>query len=365
MASPQDYLGAPVEEVDTPALLVDLDIIEGNLRRMASFLESGQAVLRPHVKTHKCPELALRQIEYGARGITCAKLGEAEVMVQGGVADILIANQVVGKTKIGRLMELAGRVNLTVAVDSAENALDLSSAAQQRGVEVGVLVEVDVGMHRCGVAPGQEAVRLCHAVAGLKGLRFVGLMGYEGHAVFLPDRQQREEECRKAMGLLVDAVLAVEASGLEVKVVSAGGTGTYDVTGRYPRVTEIQAGSYVLMDATYRRIVPEFECALTLLTTVISRPTETRVIVDVGRKGISDDFGLPVPADRQDLAMVSLSEEHGKLEASGRTDLRVGDKIELLPSHCCTTINLHDVFYCHRQGRVEAVWSIAGRGKLQ
>ncbi len=365
MVWPQDRLGAPIGEIDTPALLIDLDIMESNLRRMATFLESCQAVLRPHAKTHKCAELALEQIKYGARGITCAKLGEAEALVAGGITDILIANQIVGPTKIGRLMRLAGRAKLSVAVDCADNARNLSAAARESGVSVGLLVEVDVGMHRCGVAPGDEAVRLCHRVADLPGLRFEGLMGYEGHTVFIPDREMREQLCRQAMNLLVDTVQAVEASGLPVGVVGAGGTGTYDITARYPRVTEIQAGSYVLMDTTYRRILEDFDCALTVLTTVISRPAGDRVIVDVGRKGISDDFGLATPKGRAELTFVSLSEEHGKLEVNGSTGLRVGDKFELLPSHCCTTINLHDWFFCHRKGIVESVWSIAGRGRFQ
>jgi D-serine deaminase-like pyridoxal phosphate-dependent protein len=363
--APLHFLGAPLKEIDTPALLIDLDLMERNLRTLADFMAAGTSTLRPHAKTHKCPEVARLQLAHGARGITCAKLGEAEALVEGGINDILIANQIVGSIKIKRLMDLAQRADISVAVDSIDNAQAISEAAAARGLRVGVMVETNIGQNRCGLATTEDVLRLSQQVAELPGLRFLGLMGYEGHTVLLPNRAERESQCRKAMGLLMENVQAVEEAGIPVNVVSAGGTGTYNITARYPGITELQAGSYVFSDARYRQVMPDFECALTLLATVISRPAHSRVIVDAGRKAISDDFGLPLSKDHPELIMAGLSEEHGALEARHGSALKVGDKIELLPSHGCTTVNLHDWFYCHRNGRIEAIWRIAGRGKFQ
>ncbi len=357
-------VGLRVEDLDTPALLVDLEALERNIRRMADFFASVPANLRPHVKTHKTPAIAHKQIAAGAQGITCAKLGEAEVMAAAGIDDILIANQVVGPAKIARLMGLARQISVTVAVDNPQNVADLSAAATAAGATVGVLVEVNVGMNRCGVAPGEAAVALAQQVARSPGLRFRGVMGYEGHCVAIPDRREREEKARAAMALLIATKEMIEAAGLPVEVVSGGGTGTFDITGRYPGVTEVQAGSYVTMDTSYRRLDLGFECALTVLTTVISRPQPGLAIVDAGMKAITPEFGMPEPKGLPGARVVRLSEEHGKIELADG-GLSVGDKLELIPSHGCTTFNLHDRLYAVRAGRVEAVWPIAGRGQFR
>ena len=354
-------------ELDTPALLLDLDAFEANIRLMAQFFADRPTSLRPHAKTHKCPEIACRQIKAGAIGITCAKVGEAEVMVEAGISDILIANQVVGEIKIGRLTDLAGRSRMMVAVDDAANVRQLSAACQAKGVTLRVLVEVDVGMHRCGVEPGGAALRLAQEVAECSGLHLAGLMGYEGHLVQIRDPQERESKVLEALAPLQETRDLLERHGLPVEIVSGGGTGTYDVSGSHPPMTEIEAGSYVFMDSTYSQTRPEFEQALYVLSTIVSRPTPERLVTDAGRKTISNDFGNPVPIGVPGASMKGLSEEHGvlTLDDPGSVNLRPGDKMRFVPSHCCTTTNLHDRLYVIRNDVLVDVWPITARGRAQ
>jgi len=361
-------LGASKEEIDTPALLIDLPIMEANLRRMADFFSHKEAKLRPHTKTHKCPIIAQQQRDLGAIGITCAKLGEAQVMAGAGIRDILIANEIVGSAKISRLMDLAQRVNLMVAADDAENVRTLSSAASAKGVKIRVLVEVDIGMGRCGVQPGQAALTLAQEIDRCPGLTFAGLMGYEGHLVFVPSLEERTQRCREAMELLLQTRERMERSGLPVEILSGGGTGTYAITGQIPGISEVQAGSYLFMDTRYRGIegLEGFGCALTVLATVISRPHPQRAIIDAGMKAMTHEFGMPAPKDLPGAKLISLAEEHGIISLDGADrDLRVGDKIELIVSHGCTTVNLHDHYFAMRNGSLEAIWPIAARGALQ
>ena len=365
MDSYQNILGSPREAIDTPSLVIDLDALDRNIKRMADFFAAVPANLRPHSKTHKTPIIAKKQIEAGARGITCAKVGEAEVMVQGGIDDILIANEVVGATKIARLVGLARHAKMTVAVDDARNVADLSEAARAAGAILGVLVEVNVGMDRCGVEPGEPALALARRVLESPGLQLRGLMGYEGHTVTIPDRAQREAAARAAMKLLVDTRDLLVSRDVPVEVVSSGGTGTYDITGRYPGVTEVEAGSYATMDGDYARLGLPFENALTLLATVISRPSSDRAILDFGLKSATPDHGVPQPKDRSLGEITRLSEEHARLDLKPGANPRPGDKIEVIPGHGCTTINLHDRFYGVRDGRVETVWEIAARGRFR
>jgi len=357
---------APIPQLDTPALLVHLDAMERNLRRMADYFASRPCKLRPHAKTHKCTEVGRRQVELGAIGITCAKLGEAEAMAGGGINDILIANEVVGPSKLRRLAALAARCKLTVAIDDLDNARAIARAAQQAGTEVGTLVEVDVGMARCGIPPDRDrVVRYARELSGTPGLRFRGLMGYEGHAVLIDDPEERRAKAETAVRLLLECLEWVRKAGLDVEIVSGGGTGTYDITSHFEGVTEIQAGSYVFMDARYRQVRPEFENALFLAATVVSRPASERVILDAGMKSITHEFGLPTVIGLPGVELVSLSEEHAKcVVKSGSCDLRPGDQVWLLPTHCCTTVNLHERYWCVRGGRLVATWPIEARGKF-
>jgi len=359
-------LGCKKGQIDTPALLIDLDAMEFNLRAMAEFFEESTARLRPHFKTHKTPVIAHQQLEAGAIGITCAKLSEAEVLVASGVKDILIANQIVGSIKISRLADLAHHTRLIVAVDQEDNIRQLSASMQEAGSAIRVLVEVDVGLGRCGVHTNEEALHLAGIVSTSPGLEFSGLLGYEGQAVFIVDRAERVEAVEKAMGKLVEAANWIRKADLPCEIVSAGGTGTYDITGRFPGVTEVEAGSYVLMDTRYRQLDLPFRCALTLLATVISVPMPGRAVIDAGKKALSVEHGLPEVVGFEGIRLVNLHEEHGLIEVEPqRTELVPGQKIELLPSHVCTTVNLHDQFYALREGRLEAMWPIEGRGKLQ
>jgi len=250
--------------------------MERNISTMQDFFAERPVRLRPHFKSPKAPAIARRLLDAGAVGLTCAKVGEAEVLVEHGLHDILIATQVVGPHKISRLVRLAKQADVTVAVDDPENVVALSSAAAAAGVTLHVLVEVDVGMHRCGVRCAEMATHLVRLASNSRGLCFRGLMGYEGHAVMIPDRATRALAAEAAMSVLAQTASAVRQAGFAVDVVSAGGTGTYDITGTYAGVTEIQAGSYVLMDGRYRQVDVPFVCALSLLTTVVSVPDAHR-----------------------------------------------------------------------------------------
>jgi D-serine deaminase-like pyridoxal phosphate-dependent protein len=360
-------IGCAKDVIDTPALLIDLPVMERNIARMAAFFADKPAKLRPHIKTHKCPIIAQKQLAAGnAVGITCAKLGEAEVMVEGGIKNVLIANQIVGGQKIARLAALARHAEITVAVDDPQNVADLAAAALTAGSTIGVLVEVNVGLNRCGVEPGEPALALARVVAESKGLRFLGLQGYEGHVVMNPNAVERREKALAAMAKMVETRRLIERSGLPVQITSGVGTGTYNFSGAVPGIDEVQAGSYVFMDTRYRSVGIDFECALTVLATVISRPTSTIAVTDAGSKVLSFEFAMPEVRGISGATLKQLSEEHGTVVFDAPNhDLKIGDKIEFIPSHGCTTINLHDRYFALRDGHLEAVWPVAARGKSQ
>lgn len=365
MDSADIQAGASRSDIDTPALLLDLDTVEQNLERMAAFIAGRGVALRPHVKLHRAtPQLVQKQLEAGAAGFTCAKLSEAEVLVAAGIADILIANQVVGRRKIERLVKLAGQSSIKVAVDSQENVEELSQAAQAGGVTIGVLVEVNIGHNRCGVAPFEPALELARFVSRKPGLDFMGLMGYDGHCTSKVAEAERETLSRKANTLLADTASYVRNAGLGVEIVSGAGTFTYRFASEIKGLTEIQAGTYLLMDTAFQEHgVREFNCALTVLTTVISRPGYAGAgglaIVDTGRKSISPALGLPEVKSPGEAKVFSLSDEHGRviLEHEAET-VRVGDKLELWVRDANGTINQFDRFYAMRGETVEDIWKI-------
>jgi len=353
-------------EIDTPALLLDGKALKVNIRRMAEHFATRHCKLRPHFKSHKCTTIARLQMEAGAVGITCAKLGEAEVLADAGIRNILIANQIVGPLKIQRLIDLCRRADVMVAVDSVENVKMLSAGAAAAGVTIGVLVEVDVGMGRCGVAAGQPAVDLARVVTASPGLRFDGLQGYEGHCVDLRDKNERANKTLQSLKLLVDTRRQIERAGIPVKIVSGGGTGTLDLTGHQEGIDELQAGSYAAMDWWYSDIRPEFQQAMSILVTVISRPKPGIIVIDVGRKGVGAEWGPPRIKSLPGAEVVSYSsEEHMKIAVPEASTIQIGDRIEIIPSHGCTTSNLYPEFVVHEDGRVIARWPIEGRGKLQ
>jgi len=358
--------GTPKSQIPTPTLLIDQEVLEANITLMAQFFKNNTAKLRPHFKTHKSPLLAKKQIEAGAIGMTCAKLGEAEVLVEAGIESILIANEIIDPVKIERVVQLALKSQLIVAVDQADNLRMLSQAAQKTGSVINVVVEVDVGMKRCGVQPGEAALSLARLASQLPGLHFSGVLGYEGQAVLIPDREKRTRAASQAMQMLVETADLIRQAGLTVEIVSAGGTGTYDLTGIFPGITEVEAGSYPFMDTKYLQLGLPFRCALTLLATVISVPSPCRAIIDAGMKVLTTDNGLPEVIAPTGVTLSALHEEHGILEVDPAwIQLQVGERVELIPSHICTTVNLHDRYYALRNGMLEAIWPITGRGKSQ
>jgi D-serine deaminase-like pyridoxal phosphate-dependent protein len=353
-----------LQEIPTPALIVDVNAMERNIRRMAEFFARGNCKLRPHFKAHKTPAIARRQLAAGScTGLTCATVGEAEVVVAEQLTgDILIANQVVGPGKAARVAKLAGRVDLKVAVDSEAGLEDLSQAARAEGTEVGVLVDVNVGLPRCGIGPGHPALDLAKQVDAAGGVRMHGLMGYEGHVVGIEDRGEREARAAKAMGRLLGTAKMVRAAGLPCEIVSAGGTGTYDITGRMDGITEIQAGSYVLMDTAYAKLDIPFEQAFSVLGTVLSRPRPELCAADNGHKACSMDHGNPTVKGIEGASVLFLSDEHASITLPAESKVAVGDCIELWPSHIDPTINLHAVLYAVDGDDVVEVWPVTARG---
>ena len=359
-------IGRPVSHIPTPALVVDVTSLERNLRLMSDFFVRRPAKLRPHFKSHKCVTIAKRQLDAGhAVGITCAKLSEAEVLAAGGVPNILIANQIVGRDKAERAAELARICRLTVAVDDESQVRDLSAALSKMRARAGVLVEVDIGMGRCGVPPGARALQMARTAAAAPGIEFLGIQAYEGHCITVLDPDDRRRQARASMTKAVDTRRFMEASGLPVQTLSGGGTGTYDMTGVMDGVDEVQAGSYALMDHYYAERRPEFAVALSVITTVVSSNGSDHAVLDIGVKGVGAEFGAPVLADRPGDEIPSFeSEEHASVKVNGGP-LNVGDRVRLIPSHGCTTCNLHRLLYAVRDGIVEDVWAIEGSGCLE
>jgi D-serine deaminase-like pyridoxal phosphate-dependent protein len=354
-------IGRSRNDLVTPALIMDLDVVRANIRYMMQRLSTMKAKLRPHVKCQKSPELARLQIEAGAIGVCTATVWEAIVMSRSGVQDVLIATQVGGREKIAALAKAARERRLTVAVDDAQNAEDLSNAVQARGSKLDVLIEIDVGMGRGGVRSAEEAVALAQHLAKLPGLRLRGVQGYEGHCMLEPDREVRIEKAFAAMDYLETVIDRLAAAGFACEVVSAGGTGTYDITGNHPPVTEIQAGSYVFMDNFHGNLVPGFSRALTVLGTVIIQHGNT-IVLDCGRKSVGIDFVLPTMIDYPFYQARYFAEEHALFDVDGRCHLKLGDTTELTPGYGPTTVNLYDAYHVVERDVVVDIWPIIPRG---
>jgi D-serine deaminase-like pyridoxal phosphate-dependent protein len=352
------------KDLETPALLLDLDLMDKNIRKMSEYFSARKAKLRPHVKNHKTPIIALKEIEAGAVGVAVAKLEEAEVMAWSGVDNILIMNQIVTEEKIERLLSLTKHAEVMVAVDNEDNVAKLSSMADARDLNLGVVMEVDIGHHRAGVQPGSQSVALAKKIVSTGNLEFRGLGGYQGHVSLVIDPKERQIEDEKACEKMIKAKDAIEGSGIPVDIVSAGGTGTYNFTGNYPGITEVQAGSYVTMDVGYVDCGIDFDLALSVLTTVSSTPAEDRAILDAGLKSITTNQGLPRVKGMEGIEITKLSAEHTHLKLSpNHSSLKLGDKVEVYASDTDTTVNMHDRFYGIRDGEVEVVWPILARGK--
>jgi D-serine deaminase-like pyridoxal phosphate-dependent protein len=349
-------------DIPTPALIVDLPAMDRNIRVMSGYFADGACKLRPHFKAHKTPEIARRQIAAGScNGLTCATVGEAEVAATVS-NDILIANEIVDREKCRRAAALARRATVTVAVDSAAGLEALSRAATEAGVTIGVLVDLDVGQNRCGVAPGDEAVALGIQSRGMPGLKLRGVMGYEGHAVGIHERAEREAAVRRSMNQLSSTAKLFAEAGLPTDLVSGGGTGSYDISSQVERINEIQAGSYALMDSDYGSLGMPFEQALFVLGTVISRPVPGRCVIDAGHKACTKDHGNPSVKGMKEATVRALNDEHAIIEIPASSAVRIGDRLALVPSHIDPTMNLHDVVYAVDGDQVAGVWPIAARG---
>jgi len=362
-------IGMPLAEVDTPCLLLELDAFERNIRRLTESLQGRRIALRPHAKSHKCPQIAQRQIAAGAVGVCCQKVTEAEALVAGGVQDVLIANEVVGRPKLVRLAALARQAKVAVCVDDAGNVRDMERAAAEFGVTLDVLVEINVGANRCGVEPGEPALALAREIVACPHLRFAGLQAYHGPAQHVRDVAERRAAIASAVEKARATRELLERHGIPCPKITGAGTGTYLFEATSAVYDELQPGSYVFMDGDYARNdwtesgIPQFEHSLFVWTTVMSRPSPQRVVVDAGLKASSIDSGMPRVADVLGARYVKASDEHGVIELDQGT-LQLGDKVKLIPGHCDPTVNLYDHYVCIRNGRVEALWPITARGAL-
>ena len=359
--------GMPVDAIETPALVVDLDAYERNLDRMAAILAGKPMRLRPHAKTHKSPEIALDQIARGAVGACSQKISEAEILVAGGIQDILISNEVVGAAKIARVAALAARARIGICVDDADNARELGAAAIAAGSRIDVLVEIEVGGGRCGVAPGAEAVALAHLVAATPGLRFRGLQAYHGAAQHIRDHAGRRDAIRRAADLTRTTIAALKVAGLDCPIVAGGGTGSLMIDLELGVLNELQAGSYIFMDADYGAagttdLAPGFGNSLFVLATVMSAPRPGIAIVDAGLKAMTFESGPPRIEKPAGIRYAGPSDEHGSLELAPGLSLKRGDRLWLIPGHCDPTVNLYDWYVGVRGPVVERVWPVAARG---
>ena len=352
-------IGRQRHALTTPALILDLDILRRNIATMAAWNQE-HAKIRPHAKIHKCVEIARLQVAAGAVGITTATAWEAIVMAHAGLDNILIANEVMGEEKLTRLAEAARETTILVAVDSVAGGEALSRTAVAEGAKFGVLVELDVGLRRGGLRTYEDACVVAAAVSSLPGLVFRGVMGYEGHVVEEPDRAVRARRAAEAIDVLIGGVEVLERAGFAIEIVSAGGTNTYDMTGANPRVTELQAGSYVFMDATYGPLTPVFQPALSMLGTVISRNGQT-ALLDIGTKVMAMDLGPPALVDPC-ATLRAMHEEHTLLNVVDGARLQVGEIVEMVVGYCGGTVNLNDVYYVVENDRVVDVWPIQARG---
>lgn len=366
---PSARIGQRLDEVDTPALILELDAFERNLRTLAD-LARGRVRVRAHAKASKSAEVSRRQMALGAIGVCCQKVAEAEAMVDGGIADVLVSNEVVGAAKLERLARLALRAKIGVCVDDAGNVKDLDAAAKAAGSMLDVFVELEVGMGRCGVAPGEPALALARVVAACANLRFAGLQAYNGRAQHVRSNTDRRALIDKAAAAVRMTRELLVNNGIACPIVTGAGSGSFMFEVESGAWDEIQPGSYAFMDADYAKNewaapLPRFEHALFVLATVMSRAKPARAIVDAGLKASSVDSGMPTVWQRPGLTYALASDEHGFIEIAPGTEApALGEKLLLVPGHCDPTINLYDWYVCVRGGVVEALWPIGARGAL-
>ena len=365
MTCDTELVGCSIHDVDTPALWVDLDVLEKNIAKMAAFCDQHQVFWRPHVKACKSPDLAQQFLRGGARGVTCAKVSEAEAMLAGGVNDILIANVVVGRQKVSRLVEVARGARLGVACDDEANIREISQAASEAGVTIDVLVDINVGVNRCGVAPSQAA-GLARLVSDLPGIRLRGLMGYEGHVM------QMEAEEKAAASAVVAEILAearevLRAAGYEPEIISGGGSGNYWLAASLGMINELQAGGGALMDITYHdgMNLPGHQFALFVNAQVVSTAVAGRATLDSGWKTTGCQTGLPRIISHEGAELKELHAEHGVVVLEEGVKMNPAERVTMVPHYSDSTVLLHRKMYAVRAGKIEACWPITAAGALQ
>ncbi len=348
-----------VQEIDTPALLVDLDAMEANLKKMAGYFAGRQSKARPHFKNHKAPALAHKQLDLGAVGMTCATLREAEILVEHGVQSVLIANEIADEAKLDRLAVLSRRASVMVAVDNECVFSDMARVQRNQKMQFEVVVDVNIGLDRCGVSPGEPAVQLAKSAAR-QGFKVRGIMGYDGHLQSEPPSEERDAMVRRGCKALADSAALIEGSGIPVEIVSTGGTGTYSISADCPGVTEVQVGSYLLMDTRYMNLGAPFRRALTVLGTVVSKRDAGHAVLDSGVKAISGERGLPELKEVRDAKLTALHAEHALVHIHGDSSpsIEVGKKLEVWVQYSDATVNLHSRMYGVRNGEVEEVFRI-------
>ena len=372
-----EQIGTPVRDLQTPVLLIDLDVMEKNLKRMVSFFRDSSVNLRPHSKTHKSPFIASKQIEMGASGICCQKVSEAEIMTQGGIENILISSEIVSPAKLERVSSLSNNCDLMLVVDHVKGAELLSDVMEKNQTEIGVLVDIDVGQGRCGVRTVDEAVALGRRIDKLPSITLRGFQAYNGKAQHIEGFNQRRKEYLTSIALMEESVYEFEKNGLNTEIRTGGGTGTWNWDLDSNVLNEVQAGSYLFMDAHYKSIggkegelYEDFDASLFVLATIISFPEDKKFIIDAGHKSLSSDSGFASCYDYQEAVYISASDEHGVITLDSLSQLpKLGDSLLFQPSHCDTTINLFDFFYGIRGGMdngcLEVIWPISARGMVQ
>jgi D-serine deaminase-like pyridoxal phosphate-dependent protein len=362
-------IGDRLESLDTPSMIVDLDLMESNIAALFAQLLPTGVNIRPHSKTTKSAILAQKLVDAGAKGGCVAKLGEAEVMCAKGFTDVLITCEIVGAVKVARLVELFKEYRtLRIVVDSVEGARAIDEAIGKSGVEdkIMTLIDLDVGLHRTGVKPGEPALELARFITKECGsLRLIGVQGYEGHLQHVHGFEERKKQCLESMAILVDTVDALRKDGHPIDVVTTGGTGTAEFCASVEGITEVQPGSFLFMDTDYRNAVgTKYKNSLTILATVISKQGPKAITIDAGLKSLTTDSGF---AECKTLGYTYgvLGDEHGSLSWTEGKDLSIGDRVEMVPSHIDPTINLHDVYYGHRNGVIEEICPVDARGRVQ
>ncbi len=359
--------GDSIHDIETPALILDLDLFEENLRRFDRSIVGNNVRVRPHAKSHKCPAIARIQIDRGAIGVCCQKTSEAEIMVANGITDVLISNQVVTPKKILRIVELSKKASVSVLVDNPENVSLINDIASKHNVRVQVLIELNVGANRCGVTDDHSLLQLAKSIQNSPFITFIGIHAYQGRAQHVRNKVEREALIRTAIEKVLHARDLLESLGFSCDYVTGAGTGTYEFEAASGIYSEIQPGSYIFMDADYsknldenQKPVSEFLQSLFVLTTVMSTTNPKRPIVDAGLKSLSVDSGLPLVSDSKTM-YVGASDEHGVLESPDYT-YKIGDTLRLIPGHCDPTVNLYDWIVCVRGNKVEDTWPILARG---